>query len=128
MADYPALACPSADSTCVSETNRTPEEQRMQQAYITISTKHFILAGNGTIEGQGTDWWDLRRAEPSIFAPILLKLLRCRFCKVLGLTLRNSPFYHCSVVDSRHVALKALDIYAPESSRNTDGIGLFRSQ
>nr|ANJ43593.1 glycoside hydrolase family 28 [Extatosoma tiaratum] len=91
------------------------------------------IYGKGTIDGQGQkkmtgkteSWWQLaNNANRSTVqnAPRLLQINNSADITLYQITLQNAPFYH--VVSSRTNGLTVwgVTIYAPPSSRNTDGI------
>eukprot|EP00976_Prorocentrum_cordatum_P064613 1177559-Prorocentrum_minimum.AAC.2 len=130
MEQWPPIPCAQITDECAKSTGMTPEQLRVQTVtFLRVeNATNFNLIGNGTIEGQGKPWWSLRKKKPARFAPVMVLLKQCHHCRVDGLNLRNSPFYHCVVVESRHVQVKNLNIESPKASKNTDGVSLFASR
>jgi len=130
MDEWPDIPCPQITDECATSTGMTPEQLRVQTVtFLRVeNATNFNLVGNGTIEGQGKKWWSLRSKHPARFAPVLVLLKQCLDCRVEGLNLRNSPFYHCVVVDSLRVQVISLNIESPKTSKNTDGVSLFGSR
>jgi polygalacturonase len=105
----------------------------------------IAIAGEGTIDGQGRDWWDMRRnARPAVtrlrkmaqdgtpveerrFAtvqdglrPTLIEFWQCSNVTVEGVTIQQSPFWTVHPVYCTDVTLRNLTIRG--DGPNTDGI------
>ena len=103
---------------------------------------NIAITGRGTIDGQGAAWWrrqrllrprgknpptrsEADRAEIAKVAhgrPHLIKLVRCKYVVLEGLTLTNSPSWTVNPVFSEFITVRGLTIQNPEDSPNTDGI------
>lgn len=82
----------------------------------------LVLAGNGTINGNGSAWWAIRKSDPSHAAPKLVAISSSSGITVANVSLLSSPMFHLvlnSVFDS---VVDGISISAPQSSPNTDGI------
>ena len=103
---------------------------------------HVAITGGGTIDGQGAAWWkrqrlarpkgrnppaptDADRAEIAKIVhgrPHLIKLVRCKYVRLDGLTLTNSPSWTVNPLFSEFLDIRGLTLQNPEDSPNTDGI------
>ncbi|KAK6941160.1 Glycoside hydrolase, family 28, partial [Dillenia turbinata] len=86
-------------------------------------TDVIITGNNGTIDGQGTDWWNRFRNKTLDYTrPHLLELMDSTEVVISNLTFLNSPFWTIHPVYCSHVIVKNVTILAPLDSPNTDGI------
>jgi polygalacturonase len=103
---------------------------------------HIAISGGGTIDGQGEAWWKRQRlarpkgknppaptdadkreiAKIAHGRPHLIQLVRCRYVRLDGLTLINSPSWTVNPVFSEFLDIRGLTLQNPEDSPNTDGI------
>lgn len=96
----------------------------------------FTICGEGTIDGNGSDYWRafrLRRqwnpqcTNKDEMRPRLLYLARCTNVQVSGVSLQNSPFWTCHCYKSDHVQLIGLRLFSPVrpiASASADGIDM----
>ncbi|KAJ0007504.1 hypothetical protein Pint_30095 [Pistacia integerrima] len=84
------------------------------------------IDGNGQIDGRGASWWQ-QESEPEK-RPTALKFSRCTDLRLDQLKHINSPRNHISVTGCRNVVISHLNITAPGSSPNTDGIDIGRTR
>lgn len=83
----------------------------------------FITGANGTIDGQGSVWWDMWKKGTLPFTrPHLLELMDSSDVIVSNLVFRDSPFWNIHPVYCSNVVIRNLTILAPHDSPNTDGI------
>jgi polygalacturonase len=84
----------------------------------------IMISGNGTIDGQGADWWKVVRAkEIAIKRGCIIRLDECKNIEIKEITLRNSPNVHITIGrKSSNVIISHVTIEAPNDSPNTDGI------
>ncbi|KAL9463211.1 hypothetical protein AB3S75_001087 [Citrus x aurantiifolia] len=80
----------------------------------------FTVNGNGVIDGQGSQWWNLC-SDALVFE-------KCTSFQVSGLKHINSQKNHISLDNCQDATLSNLHISAPESSPNTDGLDISASQ
>lgn len=83
-----------------------------------------ITGHNGTINGQGKDWWSKHRLKmlKHTRGP-LVQLMWSRDIVISGITLRDSPFWTLHPYDCKNVTISNLTILAPlYGAPNTDGI------
>ncbi|CAN8253943.1 unnamed protein product [Cochlearia groenlandica] len=86
-------------------------------------TDVVITGENGTIDGQGSIWWDwFRKGELNYTRPHLVELINTTGLIISNLTFLNSPFWNIHPVYCRDVVVNNLTILAPLDSPNTDGV------
>ncbi|KAK9229362.1 hypothetical protein WN944_022324 [Citrus x changshan-huyou] len=89
----------------------------------------FTVNGNGEIDGQGSQWWNLcSDYSEDCTKPTALVFEKCTSFQVSGLKHINSQKNHISLDNCQDATLSNLHISAPESSPNTDGIDISASQ
>ncbi len=100
------------------------------QSFITGQRLHDIaISGEGTIDGQGADWWPLvkgPKARP-VSRPRMIALSGCDHILIEKVHLQNSPMFHIAISGhSTNVTVRGVTIRAPAStdpvnpSHNTD--------
>lgn len=111
---------------------RAPGRQALLSA---TGASHVTIEGQGTINGNGTDWWKMARDHKDsgnmgsrYTRPRLIVFDHCHHVTVEGLTVENSPMWQIVPYDSSDVTLRNLHILAPAHSPNTDGIDPFSSK
>ncbi|KAJ1385374.1 Pectin lyase fold/virulence factor [Sesbania bispinosa] len=78
-------------------------------------TDVVITGYNGTIDGQGSYWWDkFHKKEFKLTRPYMIEIMYSDQIQISNLTLVNSP--SCNII------IQGLTILAPVDSPNTDGI------
>ncbi|ONK78804.1 uncharacterized protein A4U43_C02F22600, partial [Asparagus officinalis] len=86
-------------------------------------TDVIITGGNGTIDGQGSVWWDQFNSHSLDYTrPHLIELMYSTRVVITNLTFRNSPFWTIHPVYCSQVFVQNVTIIAPLDSPNTDGI------
>ncbi|TYI67062.1 hypothetical protein E1A91_D09G272000v1 [Gossypium mustelinum] len=90
------------------------------------------LTGNGTIEGNGHEWWELpckphRGPKGSSLpgpceSPAMIRFFMSSNIVVSGLRIQNSPQFHMKFDGCEGVLIEELSISTPKLSPNTDGI------
>ncbi|PKA51522.1 putative polygalacturonase [Apostasia shenzhenica] len=86
-------------------------------------TDVVITGGNGTIDGQGSIWWDLFKNNTLNYTrPHLVELMYSIGVVISNLTFTNSPFWAIHPVYCSQVLIQNVTILAPLDSPNTDGI------
>ncbi|XP_020580021.1 polygalacturonase-like [Phalaenopsis equestris] len=87
---------------------------------------NLIVGGGGTINGNGQVWWPksckIDKSQPCTVAPTALTFRSCNYLTVKNLNLKNSPQIHIKFDTCRNVTAASINIEAPETSPNTDGI------
>lgn len=82
-----------------------------------------ITGENGTIDGQGSGWWEMWYNHTLEHTRgHLVELISSQKIIISNVVLRNSPFWNIHPVYCDDVVVKDVSIFAPSSSPNTDGI------
>ncbi|XP_058775290.1 probable polygalacturonase [Vicia villosa] len=86
-------------------------------------TDVVITGNNGTIDGQGSYWWNkFNKHELKITRPNMIELMYSNQIQISNLTLVNSPAWFVHPIYSSDIIINGLTILAPIDSPNTDGI------
>ena len=89
---------------------------------------NVTIRGEGVIDGSGAAWWlkkgEIERDSPG---PRLIIFDHCKYVRVEGITIQNSPGWNLVPFDSDNVTIREVKILAPANSPNTDGIDPFSS-
>ncbi|NNC12525.1 hypothetical protein HII28_11630 [Planctomonas sp. JC2975] len=93
---------------------------------------NVTLTGGGTIDGQGSPWWDTIKAEKAAGKdlsprPGLLSLTGSKHVIVDTLTMKDAPNSHVSMHSVSDVAVTGVTISSPSDSPNTDGVDIWSS-
>jgi len=81
------------------------------------------ICGRGTIDGQGTSWWQAYKEKSLAYPrPRLIGFADCRNVLIEGVSLLNSPAWTVNPVRCENVKINGLTIINPPDSPNTDGI------
>ncbi|XP_051127753.1 polygalacturonase At1g48100 isoform X2 [Andrographis paniculata] len=94
-----------------------PKSDSKKQWLVFYRLEDMTLTGTGTIEGQGSKWWDL-----SCKPHRLIRFFLSSNLVVRGLRIQNSPQFHLKFDGCRGVLIDRLSISSPKLSPNTDGI------
>ncbi|CAK8571452.1 unnamed protein product [Lathyrus sativus] len=96
------------------------------ESWIVFShVRGLVISGKGTIDGQGSSWWnDVGEGH----RPTALRLLECENIKLSGLRHINSPKNHLSITSCTGALIFNLQMTAPKDSPNTDGIDISSSK
>ncbi|GAA0178545.1 hypothetical protein LIER_29851 [Lithospermum erythrorhizon] len=93
--------------------------------------KHLTVEGGGTINGMGQEWWSrsckTNASNPCRHAPTAITFHKCNNLKVRKIMVLDSQQMHMSFTSCTKVAASHLNILAPGSSPNTDGIHISAS-
>ncbi|KAH1139689.1 hypothetical protein AAZX31_10G218600 [Glycine max] len=86
-------------------------------------TDVVITGQNGTIDGQGSYWWDkFHKNQLNLTRPYMIEIMYSDQIQISNLTLVNSPSWFVHPIYSSNITIKGLTILAPVDSPNTDGI------
>ncbi|KAK9013661.1 hypothetical protein V6N11_041662 [Hibiscus sabdariffa] len=86
-------------------------------------TDVIITGDNGTIDGQGSVWWNWFRSKTlNHTRPHLVELMNSTGVVISNLTFLNSPFWNIHPVYCSRVIVRNVTIMAPLDSPNTDGV------
>ncbi|CAN6453127.1 unnamed protein product [Victoria cruziana] len=90
------------------------------------SLKDVIFQGGGLINGSGRNWWasscKINKTKPCRSAPTAFTIDSSSSIWIRNLNLKDSQQIHFTVSRSEVVRVSELNVQAPESSPNTDGI------
>ncbi|XP_021849242.1 probable polygalacturonase isoform X2 [Spinacia oleracea] len=82
-----------------------------------------ITGNNGTIDGQGSYWWDSFLSHSLNYSrPNLVEIVESVGVVVSNLTFLNAPAYNIHPVYCSHVLVQNISAYAPSSSPYTIGV------
>ena len=85
--------------------------------------KNVCVTGYGTVDGQGSYWWEKMFAhELAHPRPCLVCFSDCEHVVLENVTLTNSPAWTVHPLRCRNVVIRGLNIRNPADSPNTDGI------
>ncbi|XP_065859727.1 probable polygalacturonase [Euphorbia lathyris] len=86
-------------------------------------TDVIVTGDNGTINGQGTFWWqNFKKGKLKYTRPYLIELMFSDNIQISNLTLVDSPSWNVHPVYCSNILVQGITIIAPISSPNTDGI------
>ncbi|GLJ10104.1 hypothetical protein SUGI_0122220 [Cryptomeria japonica] len=116
---------------------KDPAKWNKKDIWLTFQQlQSFQINGSGTINADGSAWWEGCREEIHTdfvsckFSqrPVAVHFGNCSRVTVTGLTITNSPNFHLTFNDCEAVKIRALIIFSPEYSPNTDGIDIGTSK
>ncbi|KAK9289031.1 hypothetical protein L1049_017502 [Liquidambar formosana] len=82
-----------------------------------------ITGDNGTIDGQGSVWWDWFSSHSLNYSrPHLVEFISSNYIVVSNLTFLNAPAYNIHPVYCSYVHVQNISVYAPPESPYTVGI------
>ncbi|RYR56132.1 hypothetical protein Ahy_A05g021915 [Arachis hypogaea] len=91
-------------------------------------TDVVVTGYNGTIDGQGSYWWDkFHKGELKFTRPYMIEIMFSDHIQISNLTLINSPSWFVHPIYSSDIIIQGLTIAAPTDSPNTDGIDPVKS-
>nr|CAB3473054.1 unnamed protein product [Digitaria exilis] len=109
-----------------------PATDSRKQWIVFYKADGMTLAGKGTIEGNGEEWWDLpckphRGPNGSTLpgpcdSPALIRFFLSNDVTVRGLRIENSPQFHLKFDACARVHVDGLFVSSPAFSPNTDGV------
>ncbi|XP_010523770.1 PREDICTED: probable polygalacturonase isoform X2 [Tarenaya hassleriana] len=86
-------------------------------------TDVVVTGNNGTIDGQGSFWWQsFHKGKLKYTRPYLIEFMFSDSIQISNLTLLDSPSWNIHPVYSSNIIVKGITIIAPVTSPNTDGI------
>jgi polygalacturonase len=98
-------------------------KDRYQDCISVNDAQDVEISGEGTIDGQGKNWWAAFEADHSMtHRPYLVKFSNCQRVLVQGITLSNSPMFHLVPQNCTDVTIQGITIKSPSNAHNTDGI------
>ncbi|CAN1842775.1 Exopolygalacturonase (Fragment) [Linum perenne] len=89
------------------------------------------LIGTGTLDGQGAQCWASKGGPQTAVREFIFQNLR--FQNIINgwvedITSKDSKFFHMATLDCNNMTFSHVNVIAPATSVNTDGIHLSRSQ
>lgn len=86
--------------------------------------ENIVVAGGGTIDGNGANWWKMKSELRSkgYRRPHMICFSHCRNVRVENVTLINSPAWTVHPFCCENVLVQGVNIKNPADSPNTDGI------
>ncbi|XVF28154.1 hypothetical protein REPUB_Repub15cG0004500 [Reevesia pubescens] len=109
-----------------------PKADSRKQWLVFYRLDDMKLTGNGIIEGNGQQWWELpckphRGPNGSTLpgpcdSPAMIRFFMSSNLVVSGLRIQNSPQFHMKFDGCEGVLIEKLSISTPKLSPNTDGI------
>ncbi|KAK1396032.1 hypothetical protein POM88_005895 [Heracleum sosnowskyi] len=100
-----------------------PGERHRSLIYGRNLTDVIITGDNGTIDGQGSVWWNWFRTKTLNYTrPHMVELIDSTDVIISNLTFLNSPFWNIHPIYCSKVIVQNLTIIAPLDLPNTDGI------
>ncbi|KAL3531499.1 hypothetical protein ACH5RR_010821 [Cinchona calisaya] len=88
----------------------------------------IIVTGEGTLDGQGDSVWQYARGEGGGLLPVSLQMMKVQNGVIQNIKLVNSKGFHTKVTWSSNITVTNLNITAPATSPNTDGLHISSSQ
>lgn len=85
------------------------------------NAEDVTVCGQGSIDGQGSYWWENRKQLPCQ-RPYLICFENCKRVKILDVKLQNSPVWTVHPLYCEDVEVRGITIRNPYDSPNTDGI------
>ncbi|KAF9616122.1 hypothetical protein IFM89_028588, partial [Coptis chinensis] len=126
--EYPAISCRKHSALLTEyggiEDGKTSNIKAFKKAIDDLS-KFSLDGANGTIDGQGQNWWHrYHHNKLNYTRPFLIELLYSRHIQISNLTLLNSLHWFVHPVYSSNIIIQKLMIIAPYDpvSPKTDGI------
>ncbi|KAJ8767364.1 hypothetical protein K2173_017408 [Erythroxylum novogranatense] len=111
-----------------------PKADSAKQWLVFYRLNDMTLTGDGTIEGNGEQWWDLpckphrgpngSTSKGPCDSPALIRFFMSSNLVVSGLRIQNSPQFHMKFDGCEGVFIVKMSISSPKLSPNTDGIHL----
>ncbi|XP_020571789.1 polygalacturonase At1g48100 isoform X2 [Phalaenopsis equestris] len=123
------------DGTLLAPSNTSTWSKSTRYQWLNLKwLSSLIIQGSGTLDGQGSSWWNLtentlKQTEHSIseMRPTILRFYQSCNLVVRDIQIINSPLCHLKFDNSRRVLVMNITISSPEDSPNTDGIHLQNS-
>ncbi|CAM8988546.1 unnamed protein product [Rhodiola kirilowii] len=83
----------------------------------------IITGHNGTIDGQGSIWWDKYNSHSLDYSrPHLVEFISCNYTAVSNVTFLNAPAYNIHPVYCGYVLVQNVSVYTPPDAPYTLGV------
>lgn len=100
-------------------------------SFFALGGKDVHVYGTGEIHGHGQTWWDAFPGNKKLKRPVLFAVVGLDGGSVSGIKLRNAPFWHNIVMESKNIVYSGLDFFSTSNNgnfeKNTDGWDIYRS-
>ncbi|XP_019090110.1 PREDICTED: probable polygalacturonase At3g15720 [Camelina sativa] len=114
------------DGVIIAPSNIKAWSNPKSQMWISFSSVFgLIVDGSGKIDGGGSSFWELNLTASQ--RPTALHINKCNNLTINGISSINSPKTHLSIKSCNYVAISKINLLAPETSPNTDGIDIQNS-
>ncbi|CAL9228381.1 unnamed protein product, partial [Arabidopsis halleri] len=101
------------DGAIVAPSDKVAWSDPISRMWIKFSTvSGLTIVGSGTIDSRGSSFWEA------------LHISKCDNLRINGITSIDSPKNHISIKTCNTVAISNINLFAPETSPNTDGIDI----
>ncbi|CAE6157518.1 unnamed protein product [Arabidopsis arenosa] len=111
------------DGAIVAPSEKVAWSDPISRMWIKFSTvSGLIIVGSGTIDSRGSSFWELNLKASQ--RPTALHISKCDNLRINGITSIDSPKNHISIKTCNTVAISNINLFAPETSPNTDGIDI----
>ncbi len=84
-----------------------------------VGEKNVTIAGNGILDGQGQNWWHIRKDR---LRPRAIQMILCENVKIKDIKIQNSATWTVHPLCCNNVTVDGITIVNPANSPNTDGI------
>ncbi|CAM6110363.1 unnamed protein product [Calypogeia fissa] len=96
--------------------------------WLKFNTVSMTLEGQGTIDGQGQQWWaqscKTDKSKPCVDGPTAIVFDTCKNVLVQNVVIQNGQQMQLAFEDSSGITVRNVIVSAPGDSPNTDGIHL----
>ncbi|EFH45330.1 glycoside hydrolase family 28 protein [Arabidopsis lyrata subsp. lyrata] len=111
------------DGAIVAPSDKVAWSDPISRMWIKFSTvSGLTIVGSGTIDSRGSSFWELNLKASQ--RPTALHISKCDNLRINGITSIDSPKNHISIKTCNTVAISNINLFAPETSPNTDGIDI----
>jgi len=87
-----------------------------------IHVENVLIIGEGTLEGNGHNYWDYPKVKRGAWRPRLFQIINSKNVTLQGITIQNSPSWTIHPLFSNDLIFADLKIINPRDSPNTDGL------
>ncbi|KAL1593137.1 hypothetical protein SLS60_010744 [Paraconiothyrium brasiliense] len=119
------------DNITYWEANSFDLEYQNATSFFAMGGKDVHVYGAGEIQGNGQAWWDAYPGNKKLKRPVLFAVVGLEDGSVSQIKLRNAPFWHNIVMESKNIAYSGLDLFSTSNNgnfeKNTDGWDIYRS-
>ena len=91
-----------------------------QGIFFALNEKNICIKGEGTINGNGENWWF--KGESDEKRPRAIQFIGCEDVLIQGISIINSPCWTVHPICCNNITINNITIRNPYESPNTDGI------